>query len=557
MSAAVKSIYDPSCEEAFEFLKMLYGNSMTEKPKERCERSENAKKEDKDYAWAFIGLTEGKDSKILNGHVGLRTFRTLWKYLYDDHAMFVTPNQFISRNKRCEGTLEWLNAIVIDMDDTQDVVNSLERTSCFPDRATPALINKTTKGLHLWYLFDQPVKATKGNQERYIKIARAMAMVSGADQQCQSPVQYFRVPRNIQLSQPDARVSFTKLYYWAKQILKSKGSQTTSKTFKKGSGLLDTQAIKILLKGVSEGHRNSAAFSLATVFKAAAYSELDTYAKLAEWNQLNDPALKTSEIKAVVKSVFSKKSDHRLPLNRIREITGKSIHFGRIITKAIPRNKRIRSHYSERVQDLILFLEAQEQHLWQGSQKLLSEDSGIPLRSLKEVLSQVRRGDVAELGYESIGTGCKAITRIFLLREVVPQNESLKVSFVPQIEAVDGQSVPQSEFVPQENENNGYSVLQIEKKMAKMSSFVPQLVVASCQPKGLYHKKEYKKGELIKFVPQSRVNRGGINGVVPQVQPTRDSAKEVVPQIDQSCSKRRSKVLKFARRRGEINHDRP
>lgn len=484
---APKSIYNPANEEAIAFLRMLYGNKLTERPKERDERSDDHCYDEKSYAWTFIGLTDGPRSKEIQYSVGVRSYQTLEKYIYDDKAVFITPNQFISRTKRTEAMTEWMNAMVVDFDDTQNVVDAMERMK-LPGRATPTLVNKTTKGLHFWYVFDKPVKATLGNQGRYKTIARAMAVTAGADLQCPSPTQYFRIPRNIQLSQLDARVNFYKLYNWALVTLrKHRKSQTIVGSPEQ---LMKTVAFTKLLSGVAEGGRNTAAYSIAMVYRNADLDKTEALDKLFAWNERNDPPLKQKAIKDVVECVYKKKADKRLPLNNIRTITGCKFKFGRIITQRKERSDRKRTHYSEWQQDLQHFISDRPDQYWIGSQKTLAEETGIPLRSLKDVLQRIRDGETT-LQIRTEGTGCKAKTILFVshneeesdfVPQVVPQNDSEDV-FV----------VQNSEFVP-----------QITIKNKKVLDFVVQN--SKAVPQNMSKKREEIKVVqlIIRLVPQER-----------------------------------------------------
>lgn len=467
---AAKSIYEPACEEALDFLRILYGSTLAQKPKERDDRTEDADLSQKDYGWTFIGMTEGSESKEIKFSVGLRTYRTLWKYIYDDRAVFITPNQFISRTQRTETMLEWINAIVVDFDDTQNVVDALERMK-LPQRSTPTVVNKTKKGLHFWYVFDKPVKATLGNQGRYKTIARAMAITARADQQCQSPTQFFRIPRNIQVYQPDARVSFNKLYVWAKAVLKKNRDNT--KAIGSPAQLIKSEAFNTVLQGISEGGRNTAAYSLAMVYRNADVSKVDALDTLMDWNRRNDPPLSEKKITEVVDCVYKRKADRRLPINNIKLLSGKSFKFGRIITQKKDRSKRERTHYSEWLSDLLDFIQRQPERSWEGSQKALADDTGIPLRSLKEVLLLVKKGNT-DLQMKTVGSGCKAKT---ILSYPVPQ--------------IHGKGTQNSEYVPQ---NSDF----VPQTMPKSQEFIYSVV----QNQGSVPQKESNKGEKIKFVPQ-------------------------------------------------------
>lgn len=465
-----KSIYDPACEEALEFLRILYGSTLGEKPREREERSDSHSWDEKNYGWTFLGITDGPESKEIKYSLGLRTYRTLWKYIYDDRAVFITPNQFISRTQRTEVMLEWMNAIVVDFDDTQNVVDALERMK-LPKRSTPTLVNKTKKGLHFWYVFEKPVKATLGNQGRYKTIARAMAITARADQQCQSPTQFFRLPRNIQVFQADARVNFNKLYEWAKIVLKK--HRDNVKTIGTPAQLIKSEAFNTVLQGVAEGGRNTAAYSLAMVYRNADLAKTEALNTLLEWNRRNDPPLSVKEISDVIQCVYKKKGDRRLPINNIKLLSGKSFKFGRIITQKKDRSKRERTHYSEWLEDLKAYLKNQPERRWEGSQKLLAVETEIPLRSLKEVLQIIKAGDT-ELQMNTVGVGCKAKT---ILHYPVPQNstqDAENIDFVPQ----------NGEVVPQTKSNYRKSALPV----VQIQGGVPQL--------------EYKKGVKIKSVPQ-------------------------------------------------------
>ncbi len=467
-----KSIYDPICEDALEFLRILYGTTLTEKPKEREERLPEHDWSAKDYAWTFVGMTDGPKSKELQRSVGIRSYRTLWKYLYDDSAIYITPNQYISRFKRTEVTLEWMNAIVVDFDDTQDVVCAFERMK-LPGRLAPMLVNKTLKGLHFWYVFDKPVKATKGNQGRYKTIARAMAITAGADQQCQSPTQFFRIPRSIELFLPNEKVNFDKMYQWAKKVLKKHREKVNYNTIGTPEQLLNSEAFNTVLQGISKGGRNTAAYSLAMVYRNANVSKSEAINTMVDWNSKNDPPLSEKEIRDVVECVYKRNADKRLPINNIKLLSGKSFKFGRIITQKKDRSKRDRTHYSEWLGDLLAFIKKCPEQRWEGSQKALASETTIPLRSLKEVILMIKEG-CTELQMRVVGVGCKAKTILYC---PVPQNESEEDQNI--------ESVPQkTNFVP---------------RVIAKSEDLSDVVV---QNQGIIPKNEYKKRIKIKFVPQ-------------------------------------------------------
>lgn len=59
-------------------------------------------------------------------------------------------------------------------------------------------------------------------------------------------------------------------------------------------------------RGVQEGMRNSAAFFLARVYREMGLDPEEVLLLLARWNQRNDPPLPERELRAVVKSAFSR-----------------------------------------------------------------------------------------------------------------------------------------------------------------------------------------------------------------------------------------------------------
>ncbi len=492
---AIQFKYDPT-EEAMSFLRLLYGRSLTEKAKTREDRSEDHCREDKDFAWTFVGTTAGPHSKVIEKHIGVRTYETLKTYVEDQNGIFITPNQFISRRERSEVMLEIINAVVVDVDDTQDVNEALGRMK-FPGRATPTLVNKTTKGLHFWYVFDKPVKATKGNRERYKKIAKAMTITSRADESCTSPSHYFRIPRKIEIYQPWARVSFLKMYYWAKKKLKA-DRETQVYGSAKPDQLIKSKAFEEILKGVSSGIRNDASYMLSVIYRSDGSSKNDTFEKLVEWNQRNEPPLSVNELKRTLNSVYKRPEDTRLPLNMLKNFSGLEVNYGcygRIITPPKPREERERVHYDERLQDLVDFMKLQPEGLWIGSQKQLSEVTNIPLRSLKDVIQKIKNGTTDEIQMRTEGLGCKAKT---ILQYFVPQTDFEKgviIDFVPQSEL---ESPCNRDFVPQIHR----LVPQQESIKGEIIKFVPQSELGTCKTFKFVPQNESKKGKVIKFVPQ-------------------------------------------------------
>ncbi len=426
-------------------VRMLFGDTMTE---EALDRSETENKESgtvqfsQYHAWCQLAYVVEAGTKEIDPSkcFGVRTYKSLFYHALQDKAVFMAPNGFCTRigNKKDNNHMRWINAIVVDIDEIISLEDLLKRIQKAKLPA-PTMMNKTPSGgWHVYWILKKRVEGWyKSNREIYSKIAKAIQVSIGADAFAKSVSNYFRIPKDIQYLQPNNRFTLLKFKNWHKKALET--NYLVKETSKES--LMDHRAIVELKKGVADGNRNIATYSLAKVYQYEGYSLKEALVEMKEWNKLNIPALSDKELTKRVNSAFN--GDSKIPLNYIHNITGIKINIGRIVAfrnHAKERSERKNSHFEEIIKDLFFYLNKYGSFF--GSQRELREElettTGFEVkeRSLKEVIKQLKTEVYQDkIKIEIIGSGRGAKTKISLIsnnKDDKKQSENI-VHFVPQL----------------------------------------------------------------------------------------------------------------------------
>ncbi|MCL5290576.1 MAG: primase C-terminal domain-containing protein, partial [Firmicutes bacterium] len=304
-------------------------------------------------------------------------------------AVYWKPNTFFRDDKSQKDCLRWLNALFIDLDEeglsSLDVFDRVYGAG-LPE---PTLINETPHGWHIFWAIEQ-VRAWPEKIKRYEKVARAMVKaLEGADPHAASAEKFMRLPRNVKHFS-EARYTLEDFEDW--QAINELDTPTEKARVYYITQCLNHDAIKELLKGVEEGMRDNACFTLALCFYKDGHAQVEAMAALKEWNLKNSPPLPYHVIPQKVRSAYSGKY-HGPSGVHVYDLTG--IPFNsRPITPAKPREERIRDHLWEVKEDILKYLKDHGGRVGGQSgfsQTFFAELLGVALSTFKTALKSLRK----------------------------------------------------------------------------------------------------------------------------------------------------------------------
>ncbi|OHR74069.1 primase C-terminal domain-containing protein [Bacillus sp. UMB0893] len=404
----------------------LFGDQLTETPKRQLEKQKTGY--NSHLGWVFVCNKFNEKPKAV------RTFHSLFGAA--EAYTYFTPNTFFRNDQRHAGALRWLNAMVIDI----DVKNGQNESMILPDvldlvseaglPAPSMVVSTPSGGFHVYWYYNSPKRAFPKVTELYKHVQLAIAEVLSGDIQAVGAERWFRMPTAANtLYQSDNRVSFDVLCDWLaiyheerkEELLKERKSVCIG-----SGGLLGHAAIKRLLEGVSRGQRDNTCYTLALAFKASGYSELETEARLQEWNGLNEPAMNQIDVKRKVKSAFKKGSPGGPSSFWIRELSGMAFTY-QTWEEAKPREERTYSHFDEWKKDVIRYLKSQDGEVSAGQRTIAQaiksssdEEKNIPYSTFKKVIEHLVQIGIIIKRVE--GKGRASVTTLTLVKKskVVP-----------------------------------------------------------------------------------------------------------------------------------------
>lgn len=388
-------------EKTFKF---FLGNQLTEKPSRNKGTGTGDRSEELGHV--FIGAADPAHAK------SCRSYSTLMKIVEGEiNGMPVTywkPNTFYRSDISQKGCLRWLNAFFIDLDEEglflQDVLERI-REAGLPDAT---LINQTPHGWHIYWAIE-PARAWPEKVKRYEDITRAMVKaLPGADPQAASGQKFMRIPRNVKY--------FTEVRYTIEDFedwfvindLDVPAPPQKARVYYMTECLIHP-AMQELLKGVDEGWRDNACFTLALAFYKDGHASDKAMIALKEWNLKNSLPLPFHIIPQKVRSAFSGKY-HGPADSYVYDLTG--IHFyGRPVTPAKPREKRVRDHLWEVQDDILKYVERHGGHV-SFTQSFFAEILGVALSTFKAALKALRKAGKLIAFIDGRGKARKAIYAI-------------------------------------------------------------------------------------------------------------------------------------------------
>lgn len=403
----------------------IFRDQLTEVPKKQIEKQQEGY--NSHLGWVFVC------NRFYEKPKAIRTYHSLFGAT--EAYTYYTPNTFYRNDQRYEGALRWLNALVIDI----DVKNGQNKGTILPDvlesitcagLPEPSLVVSTPSGgFHVYWYLTNPKRAFPKVTEHYKRIQISVAEALKGDLQAVGAERWFRMPTSQNtVYQSDSRVSFDDLCDWLAIYQEElKQSRLERKAVCIGpNGLLDHAAIQHLLKGVSEGQRDNTCYTLALAFKVSGYDEVETEARLQEWNALNDPAMRQIDVKRKVKSAFKKGSKAGPSSFWIRELSGMPFTYQNW-EEAKPREERTYSHFDEWKKDVIHYLKSQggvvsggQRTIAQAIKSSSDREKSIPYTTFKKVVENLIQIGIILKDVE--GKGRASVTTLTLVKQskVVP-----------------------------------------------------------------------------------------------------------------------------------------
>lgn len=364
------------------YFRFFLGDQLTDKPMRK--QGQGAGERSKELGHVFIGAADPSVSK------SCRTYSTLMKIVNGEikglPTVYWKPNTFYRDDISQKDCLRWLNAMFIDLDEEGlSLLDVFDRVYAagLPE---PTLINQTPHGWHIFWAIEQ-VRAWPEKIKRYEKVARAMVKaMEGADPHAASAEKFMRLPRNVK-HYSEARYTLEDFEDW--KAINELDTPTEKARVYYITQCLNHDAIKELLKkGVEEGMRDNACFTLALCFYKDGHAQEEAMAALKEWNLKNSPPLPYHVIPKKVRSAYS--GNYHGPSGvYVYDLTGISF-YSRPITPAKPREERVRDHLWEVKEDILKYL---KDHGGQVdlTQTFFAEILGVALSSFKTALKALRR----------------------------------------------------------------------------------------------------------------------------------------------------------------------
>lgn len=461
------------------FVRTLYKSQLTERPKSISERAskseldEIGKKRQLGYvhycAVRYENLGLGKIHKIQDKCKVARTYETVMKNFlaFDDYKGYhvntwYTPNTFFTSmpyekkvkgmkiGGRKESTVRWMNAFFIDIDSKEkgpdEILSCIENANL----PKPNIINETTKGYHVYWIFSEAIFADQSTINLYKNIIghlhKALGSIDKLDTKLKDICRWMQIPRAIVHEDYSHLPSFADFKRWYNSTVLDHSKRNTHNgicgrravvAYKHIGSSLD-DAVNVILKGVKKGDRNSACFALACYYAHKGYAQKDVESFLIDWNGRNeDPdSHPISMVLKTVNSVFKSRrsSDEEgnvgMPYKLISELSGINVcgwvkHRRDRSVRLAQESKEGRSHYHEWIFDMVHYMSSKGIRTISGSQQEIADAMGVPLSTFKEILRMMREGLFGVFKLSVSGKGRYAVTTL-LLNEVLARSFNLE-----------------------------------------------------------------------------------------------------------------------------------
>ncbi|MBC1484584.1 plasmid replication protein [Listeria sp. FSL L7-1509] len=342
-----------------------------------------------------------------------------WGTYSDDNRKFIKGHS--------EENLQQINTYVIDIDTQQVDVAKMVMVSMKILNQTPTFILKTNHGFQLYFVLENPVFISNKNNFKSLRVAKRIATnlkhafaeeISSVDRGC-NDFGFFRAPntQNIIFENLANQIKYTDLISWSK-VYSQKSNRPGLKLVQNSESFAmatNQEWFQQLVQLTNiRGHkgqygRNNAVFTLALACYSSNKSYEEAYNFLDEFNtNLQDP-LSQREVEKILVSAYSDKykganleyiqgiletyhSNTEIKHSTAFIFEKQGIRVFRKHRKA--RNERQYSHFEEWEADLEDYIQKNilaGQTFVEKAQRELSEETKIPLATLKKLLKQSER----------------------------------------------------------------------------------------------------------------------------------------------------------------------
>jgi hypothetical protein len=408
------------------FFQLLYGSKMRMFPKRNKKRLYGDDIYDTERQWVFVG---GKERMI-----SIASQSTLFAVISDPEidTTYYTPNGYYRRDQRLTESLRWLNAFTIDIDTKDEsILDILERVGNAGLPEPTAIIKTPSGGYHVSFFFSQPVRATLRAIRLYTAILRHIAEDVGADTAAVGANRIFRTPSDETLIHFSAKTyDFDWFKTWREMNHPYEPYTYDNVNFIRADIMADPALQHLLYSPCPIGQRDETCFTLVLAMKASDWPIERAKDAICEWYQRcikggKDPfSLRDALYK--VDYVYRRPQLVAPSAKMIRKLSGMSFSYSykKVWDTAKPREERIRSHYSEWIDDFLTILKVEP--ILSGKQADLAARICCPLSSFKIILRILENEGIIEV---QTTKGRNGKTVISLVKKEEPKYTFTKVYY--------------------------------------------------------------------------------------------------------------------------------
>lgn len=361
-----------------------------------------------------------------------------------------TPNPFrylsYNESKRVmnhtKDNIKQINTFVVDIDKDYEInmlIQLLINANMDNHVPFPNMYVKSPRGWHLYYVLDKPLFINKQKRSLYVadrvqkNILSALKEYIDVDLNC-VPFGFYRLPtdENVQYFNPEY-VSKDEIINWSTNY--SEKNKERSKALFKAIKTTRPNWVTTLLNMTNitprSGYnacRNNTIFTLALYFYSVNKNYDETFNILDEFNSNLNTPLNNNEFRGVIDSAFSGKynAPSNAAITNILEtwtnitVDTNDRYFKVFYKFKKDRNERIRSHYEERISDIINYLEKNtdtEKLFIEGSMKEILAQFNMPKSSFYDVLNTLQ--DKKIISKFTTGKGRYSKTKIALFKNIL------------------------------------------------------------------------------------------------------------------------------------------
>lgn len=337
-----------------------------------------------------------------------------------------------------ERNLQQINTFVVDIDTKKQPYTEILTAALDHSVGIPTMILETPKGFQVYFVLEKPLFISNQHDYRGLKVAKRISenikrslakVLQGVDLSC-NDFGFFRVPKpdNIRWFSEEMLFSLVSLIAWSKRqdddqgrglfVIETKQPMLDPTQSEWFQALMATRHVK-----GSSGQigRDNLMFTLALACYSAGKGLQETLNLLDEYNTALSVPLRHSEVQKIVRSAYKGKfkGAHQTYIRELLDewLPGQDIAISNYVGGwwkfKKERKDRVRSHYTEWEEDLLLYIQAETsvaQPIKWTTQKELCEAVGIPrstfnelIRNSKKVLiKRTGKGRSAQTGLTSV-----------------------------------------------------------------------------------------------------------------------------------------------------------